>query len=48
VPIDEVSLDVAIVAGREISVRRLGSDVQAVVDGQRHATRLGTPLELSW
>ncbi len=47
-PLDRVSLENARVRGHHVSVRRDGDRVVAEIDGARHETRVGTPLEIAW
>lgn len=46
--VDRVSLEDAWVRGHEVSVRRDGDRVTAIVDRRACETRLGAPLEIAW
>ena len=47
-PLEWVRLEGAMVRGRAVDVERAGDVVTVDVDGVRHATRVGTALEVPW
>jgi hypothetical protein len=46
--LEHAALEGARLRGHEVSVRREGDRVEAVVDGRRLETRVGAPLEVAW